>query len=134
MLSLMFALKSFRPYLLAKKFVVITVDHTFPHVMKHMETSTRISKWIVEMQEFNYTFLVEDSTRAYLADMLTHHFDEKKINPILQGEISPPPQVNLEDAYILHFDGAFRKKIGRAAGGIVVKDPQKRVIIKKGSF
>lgn len=77
-LSLMFALKRFRPYLLARKFVVITVDHTFPHVMKHMETSARISKWIVQMQEFDYTFLVEDSTRACLADVPPTIFMKKR--------------------------------------------------------
>ena len=45
---------------------------------KHMDVSAKISKWIVQLQEFDYTIMVEESTRAALADILTHQFKEKK--------------------------------------------------------
>ena len=54
-----------------------------------MDVSARISKWIVQLQEFDYTVMVEESTRAALAGILTHQFKEKKENKELKN--SPPP-------------------------------------------
>ena len=39
---------------------MITIEDTFPHVVQHMGVSARISKWIVQMQEFDYTVMVEE--------------------------------------------------------------------------
>ena len=52
--------------------MVITIEDSFPYVLQHMDVSTRISKWIVQLQEFDYTIMVEESTRAALANILTH--------------------------------------------------------------
>ncbi|MCO5594227.1 hypothetical protein L7F22_048254 [Adiantum nelumboides] len=38
---------------------------------KHMSISSKISKWVLELQEYEYTFIVEDSTRASLAEYAT---------------------------------------------------------------
>ena len=61
-LALMFATQRFRAYLLPQHFVVITIEDTFPYVLQHMDVSARISKWIVQLQEFDYTVMVEEST------------------------------------------------------------------------
>lgn len=44
MLALMFAVSKFRPYLLPKKFVIITVEENFPYVLQHLDVSARIAK------------------------------------------------------------------------------------------
>ena len=78
-LALMFATQKFRSYLLPRHFVIITMEDTFTYVLRHMDVSARIAKWIVQLQEFDYTVMVEEeSTRAALADILTHQFREKK--------------------------------------------------------
>ncbi|MCO5594203.1 hypothetical protein L7F22_048228 [Adiantum nelumboides] len=61
-MALMFAVGRFRSYLLPKKFVILTVEDTFPLVLQHMDVSARISKWLVRLQEFEYTVHVESST------------------------------------------------------------------------
>ena len=71
-LALMFATQRFWPYLLPRHFIIITMEDTFPHVLQHMDVSAKISKWIVQLQEFDYTIMVEESTRAALAGILTH--------------------------------------------------------------
>ena len=76
-LALMFATQRFRSYLLPRHFIIITMEDTFPHVLQHMDVSARISKWIVQLQEFDYTIKVEESTQAALADILTHQFRER---------------------------------------------------------
>ena len=87
---------------------MITVEETFPYVLQHMDVSARISKWVVQLQEFNYSFAVENSTRASLADILTHWHHEKKSRDKRESAPAPPipPTQKLENAYSLYFDGA----------------------------
>ena len=61
--------------------------------------------------------MVEESTRAALADILTHQFREKKEKKESKQSIPPvPPTVKeIEEAFALYFDGAYRKKEGKAA-------------------
>ena len=57
-LVLMFATQRFRAYLLPHHFVIITIEDTFPHILQHMDVFSRIFKWIVQLQEFDYTVMV----------------------------------------------------------------------------
>ena len=68
---------------------IITMEDTFKYVLQHMDDSARISKWIVQLQEFDYTVIMEKSTRAALADILTHQFKEKKEKKELK-QLTPP--------------------------------------------
>ena len=43
-------------------FLIIAIEDTLPHVLQHMDVSARISKWIVQLQEFDYIVMVEEST------------------------------------------------------------------------
>ncbi|MCO5566905.1 hypothetical protein L7F22_020588 [Adiantum nelumboides] len=49
-MALMFAVGRFRSYLLPKKFVILTVEDTFPLVLQHMDVSACISKWKVKVK------------------------------------------------------------------------------------
>ena len=66
-----------------------------------------------------------------MADILTHRVFEKKIRAP-----KPPPSeekvTHLEDAYTLHFDGAFKRILGRAIAGIVITDPLGNKIHQEG--
>ncbi|MCO5601251.1 hypothetical protein L7F22_055370 [Adiantum nelumboides] len=85
-----------------------------------------------ELQEYEYTFIVEDSTRASLADVLTYKVKEKKITPKAQGKLDFSPQGELEDAYTLLFDGAYRRQRNKVAGGFVILNEEKKEVLKKG--
>ncbi|MCO5549113.1 hypothetical protein L7F22_002579 [Adiantum nelumboides] len=85
-----------------------------------------------ELQEYEYTFIAEDSTRASLADVLTYKVKEKKITPKAQGKLDFSPQGELEDAYTLLFDGAYHRQRNKAAGGFVILNEEKKEVLKKG--
>ena len=101
------------------------MENTFPYVLQHMDISARISKWIVQLQEFDYTVMVEESTRAALADVLTHQFKEKKVKKEMKKAQQPTPPIvkEIEEAFSLYFDGAYRRKEGKASAGMVVVNP-----------
>lgn len=114
--------------------MIITTEDTFTYVLQHMDVSARISKWIVQLQEFDYTVMMEESTRAALADILTHQFKEKKERK--ESKESPPPAPptvkEIEEAFALYFDGAYRRKEGKAAAGVVVLNPVNEKVMKRG--
>ncbi|MCO5585620.1 hypothetical protein L7F22_039555 [Adiantum nelumboides] len=130
--SLVVAIRKFRSYLLLKPFIILTLEHNLPYAIQHMSISSKISKWVLELQEYEYTFIVEDSTRASLSDVLTYKVKEKKITPKAQGKLDFSPQGELEDAYTLLFDGAYRRQRNKAAGGFVILNEEKKEVLKKG--
>ncbi|MCO5603194.1 hypothetical protein L7F22_057341 [Adiantum nelumboides] len=130
--SLIVAIRKFRSYLLPKPFIILTLEHNLPYVMQHMSISSKISKWVLELQDYEYTFIVEDSTRVSLADVLTYKVKEKKITPKAQVKLDLSPQGELEDAYTLLFDGAYRRQSNKAAGGFVILNEEKKEVLKKG--
>ncbi|MCO5554173.1 hypothetical protein L7F22_007699 [Adiantum nelumboides] len=130
--SLIVAIRKFRSYLLARPFIILTLEHNLPYAIQHMSISSKISKWVLELQEYEYTFIVEDSTRASLADVLTYKVKEKKITPKAQGKLDFSPQGELEDAYTLLFDGTYRRQRNKAASGFVILNEEKKEVLKKG--
>ena len=96
-----------------------------------MDVSSRIAKWLIRLQEFDYTVMVEESTQAMLADVLTHRHHEKKLKR--EVKLVPPPEVkHLEGAFSLYLDGAFKRKEQKAAAGIIVFSPEGQKVLEKG--
>ncbi|MCO5603301.1 hypothetical protein L7F22_057450 [Adiantum nelumboides] len=85
--------------------------------------SKRLMKFIVELQEFQFSFLVEESTRSTLADLLTY-----KEAPLFVKEDTLKKQhmeaPDIDNAFLLFFDGSYRKSHNEASGGVVIYDPQ----------
>ncbi|MCO5614183.1 hypothetical protein L7F22_068464 [Adiantum nelumboides] len=131
MLSLVFAVRKFRSYLLPKLFIILTAENLFPWVSSQMTLSTRISKWIMELQEFQYSFKVADSVHAQLAGILTYRVHERDIKVPEVKTLPLPPPKSLPNAFTLFFDGAFRKATGKAGGGLVLHDSNGEVVMKK---
>ncbi|MCO5547142.1 hypothetical protein L7F22_000584 [Adiantum nelumboides] len=98
----------------------------------YTDIEQKISQWVLDIQEYEYTFIVEDSTRASLVDVLTYKVKEKKITPKAQGKLDSSPQGELEDAYTLLFDGAYRRQRNKAVDGFVILNEKKKELLKKG--
>ena len=78
--------------------------------------------------------MVEESTRAALVDILTHQFREKKEKKESMN-LPPPPPLPLKEiaqAFSLYFDGAYKRKEGRAAARIVLFNPLKEKVMERG--
>ncbi|MCO5591789.1 hypothetical protein L7F22_045781 [Adiantum nelumboides] len=131
MLSLNFAVRKFRSYLLIKPYVILTSENLLPWVSSQMTMSPKISKWLMELQSYEYTFKVENSVRAQLAGILTYRLHEKVIKVPNVRPLPPPPPKVLFNAYTLFFDGAFRRATRKARGGLVLVNPEGEVVMKE---
>ena len=69
MVSVVFACRRFRHYLLPRPFVFLTSYTFLPQLINGRNMSKAVMKWVIELQEFEFSFLVEESTRATLADL-----------------------------------------------------------------
>ncbi|MCO5555190.1 hypothetical protein L7F22_008733 [Adiantum nelumboides] len=94
-------------------------------------------KWVIELQEFQLTFLVEESTWATLADLLTY-----KETPVLvkeevvlvKEEVVQKKKVEtfaISNASLLYFDGSYKRSHDAALGRIVVYDAQGNLVRKQ---
>ena len=76
--------------------------------------------------------------RASSPDSTTTFIRHKKLEKKQRKEIKgipkppPPPVKEIEQAYALYFDGAYRRKEGKAAAGMVVFNPAKEKVMEKG--
>ena len=78
--------------------------------------------------------MVEESTREALADILTYQFREKKEKRESKSSspLLPLPLTEIEQAFSLYFDGAYKRNEGRAATGIVLFNPLKEKVMERG--
>ena len=70
--SVVYACRGFHHYLLPQPFVFLTSYTFLPQLLNGSNMSKSVMKWIVELQKFSFSFLVEESTRATLANLLTY--------------------------------------------------------------
>ncbi|MCO5558087.1 hypothetical protein L7F22_011663 [Adiantum nelumboides] len=131
-MTLMFPIRKFRSYLLPRKFVILTLEENFPLVLQHMDVSACISKWLVRLQEFEYTVQVENSTRASLVGLLTHKCYEKKLK-VKPAMVKAKEEVSkLGEAQSLYFDGTYKREVDKAAVGVVIYDEEGKKVSCKG--
>ena len=79
--------------------------------------------------------MVEESTWAALADILTYQLMEKKEKKESKQSTPPaPPTIKeIEEAFSLYFDGAYRKKEAKAVvAGMVVFNPTNEKVMERG--
>ena len=111
--ALMFTITQFCSYLLPQKFTIISIKETSPYAIQHSGTLARISKWVTQLQEFEYNVATKHLTRANLENLLTQRVCDrtKKAPKEPKQDIQDTP---LKNAYSLHFDDAFKRGLGRA--------------------
>ncbi|MCO5574411.1 hypothetical protein L7F22_028196 [Adiantum nelumboides] len=131
MMSVVYACRRFRHYLLPKSFIFLTSYTLLPLLVNSSTLSKRLIKFIVELQEFQFSFLVEESTRSTFYDLLTY-----KEAPLLAKEDTLKKQhmeaPNIDNAYLLFFDGSYRKSHNEASRGVVIYDSQGNLVTKRG--
>ncbi|MCO5555233.1 hypothetical protein L7F22_008777 [Adiantum nelumboides] len=131
MVSVVYACRRSRHYLLPKPFTFLTSYTLLPQLVNSPALSKRLMKFIVELQEFQLSFLVEESTRSTLANLLTY-----KEAPLLVKEDTLKKQhmkaLDIDNAFLLFFDGSYKKSHNEASEGIVIYEPQGNLVTKRG--
>ena len=78
--------------------------------------------------------MVEESTWAALAGILTHQYQEKKQKKEIKSSPTqpPPPVKEIEQAFSLYFNNAYKRKEGKAADGMIVFKPVTEKVMERG--
>jgi hypothetical protein len=81
-LAMVFSVKKFRHYLLANK-VVFFVDHmAIKYLVNKPDLSGRLARWVLLLQEFDYTVEYKPGSAQKQADHLSRLIDKQESNPI----------------------------------------------------
>ena len=83
------------------------------------------------LQDSKFKVTTENTTRASLADILTHRVFEKNIR-VAKPPANEEKVTHLEDAYTLHFDDAFKRILGKVATRIITAEPLHNKIHQDG--
>ena len=132
MVSVVYACKQFHHYLLPRLFVFMTSYSFLPQLINGTNLSMVVMKWVIEIREFSFTFLVEESTRATLADLLIYKQSLLLIKETTIAEAKMVESQDLEKSFTLFFDGSYRKSHDASSGGFVLYNPQGQVVTKRG--
>ena len=132
MVSVVSACRHFCHYLLQWPFVFL-MSYTFlPQLINSVNMSKAAKKWVlIELQEFEFSLLVEESMRATSANLLTY----KETPFFIKEEMVKKVAKKLKDisnAHVLFFEGSYRKIHDAASASIVVYDPQGKLVCKQG--
>ena len=114
-----------------KSFVFLTIYSLWSQAIRNANISKRFIKWVTELQEFQYGFLVEESTRATLANILTYREQPTCIKE-KDLPISKEESIEIDNAFVLFFDGSYKKSLGEATRGIVILNSHGYLIHKEG--
>ncbi|GFT08401.1 retrovirus-related Pol polyprotein from transposon 17.6 [Trichonephila clavipes] len=72
-LAIINALKQFRVYLLGQHFKIVTDCSTFQKTMQKKELITRIARWALQLEEFDYEIEHRDGSRMKPVDALSRY-------------------------------------------------------------
>jgi len=72
-LAVIEALKKFRVYLLGKTFKIVTDCAAFQQTIRKKDLMPRIARWILLLEEYNYTIEHRSGTRLKHVDALSRH-------------------------------------------------------------
>lgn len=73
-LAIIKALEKFRPYLLGKKFKIITDCEAFKKTMEKKDIVPKVARWVMYMQNFNYEIEHRGNTQMRHVDALSRMF------------------------------------------------------------
>lgn len=70
-LAVVWAVKLFRPYLLGRPFFIVTDHSALKSLFKHKDTSSRLMRMILQLQDYDYTIIHRPGTQNTNADVLS---------------------------------------------------------------
>ena len=94
--TLVYATKKLRSYLIYKPFVVLTSCTLLPQALRYLGDSPQLQKWVLALQQFDMSFMKEDSVRVNIADMITYKeiYAKKELKKNWERKIVPSPTLH----------------------------------------
>jgi ribonuclease HI len=131
-LTLIFALKKLRHYMLEHQIQLVARADPIKYVLHQPALMGRLGKWALAMMEYDITYVPQKSIKGQaLADFLAAHpvpDDSPLVVELPDEEVFT---VDIESQWELYFDGASRTETDpdgetkrRAGAGLVFKTPQ----------
>lgn len=83
LLAIVWAVKHYRPYLYGRKFKIVTDHQPLKWLMNHKDPNSRLMRWRIILEEYDYEIIYKKGTLNTNADALSR-------NPVMILEAVPP--------------------------------------------
>ena len=114
-LAIVFATKQFRHYIWAKKVTLLTDQRPLVWLMKHKDSSSRLIRWALQLQEYNLEIQYRAGKANANADCLSR-LDEERVVAAISRKIDPSAltmnQAQEEDDEIIQIKKAIDREKG----------------------
>ena len=89
LLAIIFGCKTFRPYLFGRRFMIVTDHRPFKWLFNHTDPSSKLQRWRLKLEEFEYQIVYRKGKLNSAADALSRY----PVNPVLtRSQIQDPLQ------------------------------------------
>ena len=78
LLTAIFALKKFRPYLIGSKFIVFTNHHALRYLFNKKNANPRLIRWVLLLQEFDLKIRDKMGSKNVVVDHLSRLLHEEE--------------------------------------------------------
>ena len=107
-LVVVYACKKFRHYLLGYRIVFDTDHESLKYLVKKLDLSGRIARWVLLLQEFNYKVVVKPGKANSNADFLSRQRGQEAVGDITVDFPNEFPEIGtrkLEEVTVFHING-----------------------------
>lgn len=87
LLSIVWGCKTFRPYLFGRKFVIVTDHRPLKWLFNHTDPSSKLQRWRLQLQEFEYEIIYRKGKLNSAADALSR-YPVNPVNPVQDDNIN----------------------------------------------
>ncbi|GBL98096.1 Retrovirus-related Pol polyprotein from transposon 17.6 [Araneus ventricosus] len=88
-MAIVFALNQFKNYLYGRHFTVYSDQKCLSQILKLKDPSSKIARWILTLQEFDYTVIYKPGRFNFMADFLSRaSYPDENTNSTKQAEIN----------------------------------------------
>ena len=107
----------------------LTIYTFLPQFINGVNMSKAVKKYMIELQGFEFSFLVEVSTRETLANLFTYNDNillarEGIVKNVVESVLA------ISNSHVLFFDSSYMKRHDVALGGIALYVPQGKLVCK----
>ena len=105
--AIMFALKTFRPYLYGQKFTLFTDHRPLQWLFSLKDPNSKLYRWRLKLSDFNFTIVYKPGKSNYVADALSrielHHLesdpplDQQSPPQLSDLDFSPATQMDIDE-------------------------------------
>ncbi|RVW68729.1 Transposon Tf2-12 polyprotein [Vitis vinifera] len=122
MLAIVEAIRTWRPYILGRKFFIRTDQRSLKYFLEQRVTTSEQQKWVAKLLGYDYEIIYRPGKENSAADALSRRPNSPLLNPIFISQVSLWDDIRMAAATDLYMKKIFQQAAHDPTGHYVVKN------------